>query len=149
MRRATCRCGQFAVDCAGEPVRVSVCHCLDCQRRSGSAFAAQARFSEAAVTVTGVPRTWRTVRESGRSAEFSFCDTCGSTLYRKSSGHQDGVAVMIGGVDSDEILHASKPQVEIYTSNRPNWVTRIEGADQQEGKWHPKPGQLPEEPAKA
>ena len=32
-RTATCRCGQLQVTCEGEPVRVSVCHCLDCQRR--------------------------------------------------------------------------------------------------------------------
>ena len=43
-RRASCTCGQLHLETTGEPVRVSVCHCLDCQRRTGSAFAAQARF---------------------------------------------------------------------------------------------------------
>ena len=44
-RTATCRCGQLRAECQGEPVRVSVCHCLDCQKRTGSVFAAQARWS--------------------------------------------------------------------------------------------------------
>ena len=35
-RVATCRCGRVQAVCVGDPVRVSVCHCLDCQRRSGS-----------------------------------------------------------------------------------------------------------------
>jgi hypothetical protein len=42
-RTASCRCGALRAICEGEPVQVSVCHCLECQRRSGSAFAAQAR----------------------------------------------------------------------------------------------------------
>jgi hypothetical protein len=32
IRTATCRCGRLKAECKGEPVRVSVCHCLDCQR---------------------------------------------------------------------------------------------------------------------
>ena len=50
---ASCRCGQLPATVTGEPVRVSVCHCLDCQRRSGSAFAAQARFPAETVTIEG------------------------------------------------------------------------------------------------
>jgi len=37
----------------GEPIRVSICHCLACQRRTGSVFGAQARFPQEAVTVSG------------------------------------------------------------------------------------------------
>jgi hypothetical protein len=43
-RTATCRCGQLSAVCTGEPIRVSVCHCYDCQRRSGSDCAFQAFF---------------------------------------------------------------------------------------------------------
>src|SRR6185295_9046576 len=31
-RRATCSCGQLRVTCTGEPVRLSMCHCLECQK---------------------------------------------------------------------------------------------------------------------
>ena len=54
VRHAECQCGQLRVDVSGEPIRVSVCHCLNCQRRSGSAFAAQARFEDKDVTITGL-----------------------------------------------------------------------------------------------
>ncbi|MGR3757040.1 MAG: GFA family protein [Tranquillimonas sp.] len=30
-RTATCRCGQLTATCRGEPVRIAVCHCLECQ----------------------------------------------------------------------------------------------------------------------
>ena len=43
-RAAACSCGQFRLEVEGDPIRISVCHCLACQRRTGSAFGAQARF---------------------------------------------------------------------------------------------------------
>ena len=44
IRKAACCCGQLRAVCQDEPVRISVCHCLDCQRRTGSAFGFQARY---------------------------------------------------------------------------------------------------------
>ena len=42
---ASCRCGQLRATATGEPTRVSVCHCVDCQKHSGSAFAARVRLA--------------------------------------------------------------------------------------------------------
>ncbi|TGQ96184.1 aldehyde-activating protein, partial [Mesorhizobium sp. M4B.F.Ca.ET.203.01.1.1] len=52
-RRAECSCGQLSATCSGEPVRISVCHCLDCKRRTGSAFSYNVRFAEADVSIEG------------------------------------------------------------------------------------------------
>ena len=52
-RVASCSCGQLSATTTGAPVRISICHCLACQRRTGSVFGMQARFPEAAVTVQG------------------------------------------------------------------------------------------------
>jgi hypothetical protein len=52
-RVAECNCGQLKVRVTGEPIRVSVCHCLACQRRSGSVFAMQARFERPNVSIEG------------------------------------------------------------------------------------------------
>ena len=57
-REASCSCGQLRVTTEGEPVRVSVCHCRSCQQRTGSVFAAQARFPTADVSVSGEYREY-------------------------------------------------------------------------------------------
>ena len=57
---ASCRCGQLKATVTGEPVRVSVCHCLDCKKRSGSAFARQARWPAEQVTIEGQSKSWVT-----------------------------------------------------------------------------------------
>jgi hypothetical protein len=50
---AACSCGQLHLTAHGDPARISMCHCLACQRRSGSAFAMQARFPASRVRVVG------------------------------------------------------------------------------------------------
>lgn len=57
-RLATCNCGQLKVRAHGEPIRVSVCHCLACQRRTGSVFGMQARFERDNIRIEGTAKQW-------------------------------------------------------------------------------------------
>ena len=124
-RIATCRCGQLSVTCTGEPVRVSVCHCYDCQQRSGSAFAAKARFSVDVVTFNGDAKRYEHVADSGNTADFHFCPTCGSTLWFQARPHLDLISVPIGNF-ADKDFPA--PSVSIYEKRMHPWVT-INGDD--------------------
>lgn len=45
LREAACQCGRLVIRCSGEPAAVSLCHCLDCQRRTGSVFGVGAFFA--------------------------------------------------------------------------------------------------------
>lgn len=96
VREASCRCGRLRATCEGEPVRVSVCHCLACQRRTGSAFAAQARFPLDKVRVAGEHRAWTRTADSGRTTDYHFCPTCGSTVFYRGGAFPDLVAVPVG-----------------------------------------------------
>ena len=49
-RRAACSCGQLHLTIEGEPLRISMCHCLECQRRTGAVISNQARFGRDQVT---------------------------------------------------------------------------------------------------
>jgi hypothetical protein len=42
-RRAACSCGQLHLSIEGEPSRISMCHSLECQRRTGAVISNQAR----------------------------------------------------------------------------------------------------------
>ena len=64
-RTASCVCGQLKAVCSGEPFRISVCHCLDCQQRSGSAFAVQARYQKHEVAFSGEMKQWVRVGDTG------------------------------------------------------------------------------------
>jgi hypothetical protein len=118
-RTATCRCGQLQAICEGEPVRVSVCHCLACQKRTGSAFAAQARWPEAQVTIVGKARTWERVADSGHRATYSFCPECGSTVAYVIEGWPGLTAVPLGAF-ADPSFPA--PTFSVYEHRKHAWT---------------------------
>ena len=118
-RTASCRCGQLRVTCVGEPVRVSVCHCLACQKRTGSAFAAQARWPDAQVTLEGERRTWIRVADSGHRVTYSFCPQCGSTLVYVIEGWPGVTAVPLGAF-ADPGFPA--PRFSVYEHRKHGWV---------------------------
>lgn len=121
-RIATCFCGQLQVACSGDPMRVSVCHCLNCKRRSGSAFAAQARWPEDQVRVSGASKTCVRTGESGTRATFHFCPECGSTLFYLHEGMPGLVAVAVGGFADPEF---PAPIYSVFEERKHHWVAII------------------------
>jgi hypothetical protein len=118
-RTASCSCGQLRLSVRGEPRGVGVCHCLACQRRTGSVFATLARFP-GPYEVTG--RTTEYVRIGDRGARFTFrfCPVCGTTLFHTEDGHEhQGVSVAVGAF-ADPRFPA--PTVSIYDCRRHGWV---------------------------
>jgi len=64
-RLASCSYGQLTAQVAGDPVRVSICHCLACQRRTGSVFGEQARFPRESVTLSGTSTVYVRAGDEG------------------------------------------------------------------------------------
>ena len=119
-RRAECRCGQLVATVTGEPIRISVCHCLACQRRTGSAFAAQARFDAADVKIEGDSREWARIAESGNRIVYHFCPECGSTVwYRGGAGLPEAIAIPLGAF-ADPAFPA--PLFSVWEKRKHPWV---------------------------
>lgn len=118
-RVASCSCGQLQARVTGEPVRISVCHCLACQRRTGSVFAAQARFPRAAVTIVGTSAEYVRVGDEGTRVTFRFCPKCGATVYWTGGGDDGTVAIPVGAL-ADSSFPA--PTVSVYEERMHGWV---------------------------
>ena len=131
-RRASCSCGQLHLDCAGEPVRVSICHCLACQRRTGSAFGTQARFRRDQIRgIEGRETEFVRVGDGGGSITFHFCPVCGSTVYYEMKGSEppftsDFVAVAVGAFADPAF---PEPKVSVYEARRHPWVKTLDAED--------------------
>ena len=125
IRTASCRCGQLRAEATGEPVRVSVCHCLDCQQRSGSAFSAQARWPDAQVKITGERKTWSNVSDKGRKADFHFCPECGSTVVYVIEAMPGLTAIPIGAFADPDF---PAPKFSVYENRKHKWL-KILGND--------------------
>lgn len=124
-RTATCRGGKLSGICAGEPVRVSVCHCYDCQKRSGSVCAAQARFPADAVTISGKHHVYEHIGDSGNSASFHFCLICASTLWYHAHPHNELFAIPVGAF-ADKDFPA--PIYSVWEGRKHPWVS-MQGSD--------------------
>lgn len=97
-RHASCHCGALVLRCAGEPAKVSLCHCLDCQRRTGSLFSVAAFFPRTRVTLAaGTARTFTRPSASGFDVRFHFCPQCGSSLWWEPDRLPDLIGVAAGG----------------------------------------------------
>lgn len=119
-RQASCACGQLRVTCEGEPLRVSICHCLDCQRRTGAPFSMNARFAREAVRrIEGVSRSFTRQGDSGGTVTFNFCPHCGSTIYWELSGVPGVFAVAVGAFADPKF---PAPRVSVYGIRRHRWV---------------------------
>jgi hypothetical protein len=102
-------------------VRISVCHCLACQRRTGSAFGVQARFDEAGVRIEGRRSEYtRLSDEEDRVAHtFSFCPDCGGTVCWRSEDRPGVIAVAVGAFADPSF---PTPRVQVYESRRHPWL---------------------------
>ena len=95
-RYAACSCGRLHLTIKGEPARISMCHCLACQRRTGAVISNQAFFLREQITFVGEVTTWSRTAESGRALTFHFCPMCGSTVYWEGERFPGYVADAIG-----------------------------------------------------
>jgi hypothetical protein len=95
-RTASCLCGNLQAVARGEPEAVYLCSCLDCQRKSGSAFTYAALYAESAVRGEGEFRAFRRRGDSGRFIENQFCPTCGVTVLFLAEGMPGFVGIAAG-----------------------------------------------------
>jgi len=118
VRTATCACGQLRVACAGEPQLVSLCHCGQCQKRTGSAFGVAAFFRREAVTTDGRAQRHTRIGDSGMTITFHFCPICGSSVFWEPQRKPDAVAVALGAFADPAFL---APTQEVYVEHRHRW----------------------------
>ena len=118
-RTGSCSCGQLQIEVEGEPLRVSICHCLACQKRTGSVFGQQARFARSGSKVTGVATEFVRVGDDGSKATFRFCPKCGATVYYTAEGREDMVGVPVGAFADPTF---PSPTVSVWEIRKHAWV---------------------------
>lgn len=122
---ARCCCGAVALSLPGPTNRVAACHCIACQRRTGAPFGVAAFYPVEAVTISGTPKEYVRVADSGGKVRFYFCSECGSTVYWKPDNLPTMIGVAIGAI-ADSNFPA--PVKSVFEQSKHAWV-EINGAD--------------------
>lgn len=121
-REATCHCGQLRLDVTGEPLGVSICNCLACQRRTGSAFGMQAGFRPGQVTISGRYSDYSRISDEADRKEhvFHFCPDCGSQVFYTEPDEPDLLVVSVGAFADPAF---PPPTRSGYETRRHSWFT--------------------------
>ena len=122
--RATCPCGALVARTAAAPIRVSICHCDACRRRTGSAFSWNLRFDDSEVTIEGDAREWSRRGDEGATIRDAFCPTCGGSPFYRNDDLPGMIALRGGALGRS----APPPGVSVYHDRCPDWL-QIEGVD--------------------
>jgi hypothetical protein len=111
-----CHCGAISYEAEVEPGTVNVCHCLDCQMLTGSAFRANiAAPAERFRILTGRPRQYIKIADSGARRV-----------------HPKSYALRLGALSEKEAL--GRPHRQIWTKRRLSWVPSLEGVPESHGQ---------------
>lgn len=109
-----CLCGGVRFELHGEPESASYCHCTRCQRRSGTAASAQARFGAGALRVTqGEELVTAWAPPDGWAK--CFCSVCGSSLWSRDAA-TGRVGVRLGVLDTDPGIRPQYRQFVAYAA---------------------------------
>ena len=121
-----CMCGRVTYTTSAPPATpVIVCHCVDCQRQTGSAYTTVVGVRADRLTVSGdTLSSYATVGEDhGSQTVRSFCSGCGSPIV--THGAYDGLAfIKVGTLDDPSW---AKPEVEIWRRSAPPWTPAFPG----------------------
>lgn len=99
---------------------VVLCHCIDCQKRSGSPFGVIAYYPETGVTLSGEAREFIRNTDAGNTFTGGFCPICGSTVYVKASKYSRVLGITVGAIADPSF---TQPARSVYEQSRHSWVT--------------------------
>jgi len=134
-----CFCGKVRIEYNGQPLTSALCHCHDCRKLTGSPYTYNFVVKSADLEISGSPKEVAKTSDSGNHIKNYFCSDCGTPLFGrkiKSDREPDEITIVRAGIFDDiGILNERKPEAEIYTDRRLEWVSPVEGAAQVSGMY--------------
>ncbi len=114
-----CHCGAISFSATVDPGKVLVCHCVDCQTFSGAPFRAVVPAPAAQFKLSGQPKAYVKVAQSGRRRAQCFCGDCGTQLFASEAENPSVYNVRLGCVNERAQL---KPVAQIWGRSALAWV---------------------------
>jgi hypothetical protein len=120
LREGGCACGAIRYRLESDPLFIHCCHCLNCQRQTGSAFAINLMIEASHVAMTaGAPQPVEVPRDDGSTQRIFRCPTCQVAVFSEYR-RPELWFVRAGTLDRPSEV---APDVHIYTRSKVSWVT--------------------------
>jgi hypothetical protein len=128
--RGSCHCGKIAYEAVVDPARVTICHCTDCQKLTGSAYRVSVPTPrESFRLMRGEPRIYIKVGDSGARRVQAFCADCGSPLYTQAAENPTTYGLRVGCIEE---RHALVPTKRIWCRSTLDWSVDLRGLETRE-----------------
>jgi len=126
-----CHCGKLTYEAEIDPDAVSICHCTDCQKLSGTAFRVNAQVKKEDFHLKGTPRIYIKTAESGNKRAQAFCPDCGSSIYATSPDNPQVFGLRLGTSDQFAQL---VPTRQIWCRSALPWLSDLETDQRSDGQ---------------
>jgi hypothetical protein len=130
-----CLCGKVRYSANVEPAFIGVCHCRDCQKFTGTAFATVVAVPKDSLSIQGKLTTYGKPGDTGQTLERRFCPECGSGIVDEAAVMPGVVMINVGTLDDSSWV---KPAMQIYCDSAQSWVQL--GGEMQSFPKMPMPG---------
>jgi hypothetical protein len=118
-----CHCGLITFEAEVDADALTICHCTDCRRLSGSAFRTTIRATAGNFSLlSGSPKTYVKTAESGNKRVQAFCGNCGTPIYACSPDNPQSYSIRAGTITQ---LEAFRPHQQIWRRSALSWVDTI------------------------
>jgi hypothetical protein len=116
--KGSCRCGAIRLTINAKPRMMVQCHCLDCQKATGTGHTSNAYFADKDVAIEGESAAHTVMADSGSEMTRYFCPECGSRMYGHNSEKPGLISIEVGCLDDQSWF---VPQAILFSSRRHDW----------------------------
>lgn len=131
-----CLCGRVTYIVSGIPIVVAHCHCVDCQRLSGTGHLPGAMYPIDRFQLNGEVGEYKLVAQNDTEVTRVFCQNCGSPILGKNTGMPGFITITLGTLDDSSEF---EPEVVIFSRNQKKWDNMSESlvSFQTQPDWRP------------
>ncbi len=119
LHHGSCLCGAIRYQLFNEPQALSHCHCTQCQKAHGAAFASYASVPRTALSIVSGLESLKGY-QSSPGVTRQFCAHCGSSLFWHDAGGQfaDWISLAVATLDTPWAPGKSR---HVWLDSRPAW----------------------------
>ena len=94
-----CICKSIRYECSVVPLGMGNCHCRDCQYSSGTGYSSIFAVPTSAVTITGNPKYYESISDTGVTVRRGFCPECGNPLFAGNDANKEFIVIKAATLD--------------------------------------------------
>lgn len=117
MYKGSCLCGNVTFTISGEISDIIYCHCSQCRKAQGSAFATNANVNKDSFNFISGEDNLSAYDYSSEQKKY-FCKTCGSPIMSKNTNQPENIRIRLGTIETDI---TERPQAHIFVASKANW----------------------------